>query len=62
MLDISADSSPLPPRGTGVYLIPRHVCPTVNLAEKALLVDGGRIVGEVEIDARAHDLGIGGSG
>jgi len=44
-----------PPRGAELYLVPRHVCPTVNLAEQALLVDGDRIeVGRVA--ARAHDL------
>lgn len=44
-----------PARGTELYLVPRHVCPTVNLAEQALLVDGDWIgVGRVE--ARAHDL------
>jgi len=36
-------------------LIPRHVCPTVNLAEEAWLVDDdGYTVAAVT--ARAHDL------
>ena len=45
----------LPPRGTELYLVPRHVCPTVNLAEQALLVDGDRIAAAC-VEARAHDL------
>jgi D-serine deaminase-like pyridoxal phosphate-dependent protein len=45
----------LPPRGEELYLVPRHVCPTVNLAEQALLVDGERIV-TARVEARAHDL------
>ena len=42
-----------------LYLAPRHVCPTVNLAEAALLVDGppnNRSFARLEIEARAHPL------
>jgi D-serine deaminase-like pyridoxal phosphate-dependent protein len=44
-----------PARGTSLLLAPRHVCPTVNLAEEAVLLDGGdaRIVA---VAARAHDV------
>lgn len=46
---------PLPARGELLALIPRHVCPTVNLAEEALVVDGaGARVAPVA--ARAHEL------
>ncbi|MCZ6598063.1 MAG: alanine racemase [Planctomycetota bacterium] len=47
-----------PPRGTVLHLVPLHVCPTVNLAEQALLVDGddARVV---DVSARAHDLLLG---
>jgi len=44
-----------PERGTELYLVPRHICPTVNLAEQALLVDGEEIVVS-DVRARAHDL------
>ena len=47
---------PAPPRGTGLLLVPRHVCPTVNLAEEVVLMDGGRFVGTAEVAARAHPL------
>lgn len=44
-----------PARGETLLLIPRHVCPTVNLAEEAWLVDDdGYTVATVA--ARAHDL------
>ena len=44
-----------PARGEVVYLVPRHICPTVNLAEEALLVDGSD-VRRVAVAARAHDV------
>jgi D-serine deaminase-like pyridoxal phosphate-dependent protein len=44
-----------PPRGEELYLVPRHVCPTVNLAEQALLVDG-ETISITRVEARAHDL------
>ncbi len=44
-----------PERGETLMLIPRHVCPTVNLAEEALLVDDGGC-SVVAVAARAHDL------
>lgn len=46
----------LPVRGELLQLVPRHVCPTVNLAEEAALVDGGRLVDVVAVSARAHEL------
>ncbi len=38
--------------GDPLYGIPRHICPTVALHEKAVLIRGGRAVGESRIDAR----------
>lgn len=52
-LDIA--SGELPPRGELIELIPRHVCPTVNLAEEAIIVDGETLSVE-RVAARAHDL------
>ena len=46
-----------PPRGTRLLLIPRHVCPTVNLAEQALIFDGSSPRAVVSVAARAHELG-----
>lgn len=42
-----------PARGALLLLFPRHVCPTVNLAEQAALVDGGEMR-IVPVRARAH--------
>jgi D-serine deaminase-like pyridoxal phosphate-dependent protein len=47
-----------PPRGTELLLVPRHVCPTVNLAEQALLIEDGAARGTVAVAARAHALGL----
>lgn len=46
----------VPERGTELYLVPRHICPTVNLAEQALLLDGEGGFELLSIEARAHDL------
>ena len=44
-----------PARGSELALFPRHVCPTINLAEEALLLDEGRLVDVVSVAARAHE-------
>ncbi len=54
-LPLSVTRGERPRRGEVLYLVPRHVCPTVNLAEEALLVDRGE-VRVVAVSARAHDL------
>ena len=40
-----------------VEMVPKHVCPTVNLAEKALLLEGNKILRIVDVKARAHEVG-----
>ena len=45
-----------PARGSELILVPRHVCPTVNLAEEAALFEGGRLKQLVSVAARAHEL------
>lgn len=42
-----------PMRGTPLLLVPQHICPCVNLAETAYIVDGDSWR-EVEVAARAH--------
>ena len=49
-------SGSAPRRGTELLLVPRHVCPTVNLAEQAILIEGGDVIEVVPVSARAHDL------
>lgn len=45
-----------PKRGDVVFVVPEHVCPTVNLAEQCVMVDGGVFVGLVDIEGRGHDV------
>ena len=49
---LSADN--LPSLGEKLYLIPRHVCPTVNNFDQALMVSKGRICGIEPVSARGH--------
>ena len=45
-------------RGRGHWLVPTHVCPSVNLAENVVMVDrDGSDCSVVEVPARAHDVG-----
>ncbi len=46
----------VPARGTELLLIPRHVCPTVNLADELVLVSGSEEWQTVAVRARGHDL------
>jgi len=46
----------VPELGSELYLVPRHVCPTVNLAETALLVEDGEELERFPVSGRAHDL------
>lgn len=45
-----------PALGEMLYLVPRHVCPTVNLAEEALFVRRDGTAEAVPVAARGHDL------
>ncbi len=55
-LPLRVNSGTTPPRGTELLLVPRHICPTVNLAEKAVLMEDGLLSDVVEVIGRAHDL------
>ncbi|MEM7252987.1 MAG: alanine racemase [Pseudomonadota bacterium] len=50
------ERGPPPERGHELYLVPRHVCPTVNLAEHAIVVDDQGAIEVCDVTARAHDL------
>jgi D-serine deaminase-like pyridoxal phosphate-dependent protein len=43
-----------PERGQALLLVPRHVCPTVNLHEEAVLVEADGSMRTVPVAARAH--------
>ncbi len=47
--------SELPAIGEQLYLIPRHVCPTVNNFDQALLIVDGEIAGTEQVTARGHE-------
>jgi D-serine deaminase-like pyridoxal phosphate-dependent protein len=55
-LPLDVTSGPPPARGTPLYLVPRHVCPTVNLAEEAVVIERGRIAAIAPVAGRAHEL------
>ncbi len=54
-LPVLVESGEPPPVGSRLHLIPRHVCPTVNLADEAVLVEGGEIRAIVPVAARGHE-------
>lgn len=45
----------VPAIGSKLYLIPRHVCPTVNNFDEALIVVGGEVCGVERVAARGHE-------
>jgi D-serine deaminase-like pyridoxal phosphate-dependent protein len=53
-LDVSDDASP-PALGETLYLVPRHVCPTVNNFDSALMIADGRVVSVERVTARGHE-------
>lgn len=44
-----------PAIGDVLYLVPRHICPTVNNFDHAMIVEGGRIVGVERVTARGRE-------
>lgn len=49
------DPEDVPAVGDLVYLLPRHICPCVNLFDTALAIEGGEIMGTIRLDARGHE-------
>ena len=47
-----------PAIGEYLYLVPRHVCPTVNNFDHALIVENGRITGIEAVTARGREIPI----
>lgn len=54
-LPLVAEQGEAPRLGTILRLVPRHVCPTVNLADDAALLEGGAVVAVAPIRARGHE-------
>jgi D-serine deaminase-like pyridoxal phosphate-dependent protein len=44
-----------PAIGTVLYLIPRHVCPTVNNFDRAAVVEHGEVIGVEPVTARGRE-------
>jgi D-serine deaminase-like pyridoxal phosphate-dependent protein len=58
-LPVDVLKGPAPSIGDVLYLVPRHVCPTVNNFDHALLVTGGRIVDLQLVTARGREAPLG---
>ena len=54
-IDVADDAS-LPRIGETLYLIPMHICPTVNNFDHALIVKGGRITAVERVTARGREV------
>jgi D-serine deaminase-like pyridoxal phosphate-dependent protein len=54
-LPIAIAGGMAPPIGSRLYLIPRHVCPTVNNFDEAVMVVAGEIRGVERVTARGHE-------
>lgn len=56
-IDVPAGAT-LPAVGEYLYLVPRHVCPTVNNFDYALLVENGKITGVERVTARGREAPV----
>lgn len=56
-IDVPAGAA-LPAVGEYLYLVPRHVCPTVNNFDYALLVENGKITGVERVTARGREAPV----
>jgi D-serine deaminase-like pyridoxal phosphate-dependent protein len=54
-LPIDAAGGEIPEIGERLFLVPRHVCPTVNNFDHAVIVSGGAIVGLERVTARGRE-------
>ena len=54
-IEVPAGST-APAVGAVLYLVPRHVCPTVNNFDHALLIERGRILNVEPVTARGREL------
>jgi D-serine deaminase-like pyridoxal phosphate-dependent protein len=57
-LPIEVPAGSVPAIGELLYLIPRHVCPTVNNFDDAVIVEKGRVVGVEHVTARGHEAPV----
>jgi D-serine deaminase-like pyridoxal phosphate-dependent protein len=57
-LPIEVKGGKRPEIGEALYLVPRHVCPTVNNFDDALIVEGNRVVAVERVTARGHEAAM----
>jgi D-serine deaminase-like pyridoxal phosphate-dependent protein len=57
-LPIAGDPSDLPHIGELIELVPRHVCPTVNLYDNAILIEADGTSRLANIEARGHEMNL----
>ncbi len=50
--------TPVPKIGERLYLVPRHVCPTINNFDHALIVRGGKIIAVEPVTARGREMPV----
>jgi D-serine deaminase-like pyridoxal phosphate-dependent protein len=53
-----AGGAPIPTIGELLYLVPRHVCPTVNNFDDAVIIGGGSLIGVEVVNARGRERPI----
>lgn len=53
-LPLQVEGGEVPPLGAVLRLVPAHVCPTVNLADTAVLLEGGDVRAIAAVAARGH--------
>ena len=51
----SVTGEKLPPLGEKLYLVPKHVCPTVNNFDQALFIRDGQVESVETVSARGHE-------
>lgn len=57
-LPIQVNGGRLPEIGEALYLVPRHVCPTVNNFDDALIVERNRVIAVERVTARGHEAPV----
>lgn len=55
-LPMQSKASPEPAIGDALYLLPRHICPTVNNFDCALIVRKGRVESVERVSARGREM------
>lgn len=53
-VEVGADAQP-PSMAESIYLLPRHVCPTVNNFDQALFIKNGQVIAIEPVSARGHE-------